>query len=455
MIKLITSVVAAMISTFSYATNDPHYSEQAQFSDPIASIDLALSKQLVPYKTKVAVLSSGIAPHEDIRNYYLGKNFTDLGESTDYSNTGIGCSGFGGTEISGVIKAEKNNAIGIAGINPDAQLLSAKISYADCQGETPLVISSQTALVDAISWAIQQDAKIIYIGELTESLCTTDVQEVINEAAVSNRIVITHAGGSNQNISSMLPANCENVLVVGAYGNDGNYLAEGGKGSQVDFSTIGEVFTTLSNGEYGVVSSSAMAGAVVTSMLSHFSGAFPSATYQELIDSLDISSTTFDDKCIGCGSGMLNYSNYMDYLVRNFGSTIEFSHLIKSNEDDFCYEQSLIKSLVDAIGKEAFCNTAKVNLSTKYNPVDIHMNYNVARRPIGSSSWDDEHVEYLENLTFNMESQSAELVVQEYLPDTYEYIIFSCDADGEHCTKPENGLFNDEAIRQAKPSLCF
>jgi len=96
----------------------------------------------------IAILDTGIDPnHEDLEDKVVAEvNFTDSSTTDDIHGHG--------THIAGIIAANSNNGIGIAGVAPDAQLMNVKDISIEIREASP-------ELEDAVNYAWSQGVIII------------------------------------------------------------------------------------------------------------------------------------------------------------------------------------------------------------------------------------------------------------------------------------------------------
>ncbi|MFD2035733.1 S8 family serine peptidase [Belliella marina] len=110
---------------------------------------------------------SGMEPHEDLNNI-LPLNF----------NTEFGIPPFGdhGMLVSGILGAERNNSIGIAGVSYDSPLM-------DIANSLLSVPASRIARADGINWAWENQASVI-----NNSWGSSVIYDVIDEA-IENAVI--------------------------------------------------------------------------------------------------------------------------------------------------------------------------------------------------------------------------------------------------------------------------
>ena len=170
---------------------------------------------------RIAILDSGVdGGHPELmRHIVAAKSF--VGGSPLVDREGHG------TFVAGVIAAEVNDAIGIAGSFPSAELLIAKIGTA--QGTIP-----ELAEAKAIRWAVDEHARVINmsLGGVRDPLhrardTYSQVEADAIAYAVAHHVVVVAAVGNGDQAPAepwpfaSYPAALPHVLGVSAYGRDG------------------------------------------------------------------------------------------------------------------------------------------------------------------------------------------------------------------------------------------
>ena len=146
-----------------------------------------------------------------------------------------------GTHIAGIIAAKANNAEGIAGIAPGAKV--QPIRALSWRGG---LISDIAA---AITWAsggtvdgvanIAKPADVINMSFTVNATCSVTLQTAINDANERGSVLVAAAGNANDDVANYAPANCSNVISVGATGRDGKRAPYSNWGAGVDISAPG------------------------------------------------------------------------------------------------------------------------------------------------------------------------------------------------------------------------
>lgn len=290
----------------------------------------------------VAVIDSGITEHPDLAGKVLsGYDFitdsdeagdgdgrdADPSDEGDWTEAGT-CtkrdtpSSWHGTHVAGVIGAATNNGQGVAGAAPDAQILPVR-ALGHCGG-------TDVDIADAITWASggrvpgvptnSHPAKVINMSlGGTSSYCPTSYQRAIDAAVSRGTTVVVAAGNESMDASRSTPANCRNVVAVGATGQTGaqsyfsNYgstvdvSAPGGDDSTGDLilSTVNSGKTTPQSAAYGYMEGTSQAtphvAAVAALMLSANPGLTPARVEELLKQSVNPASCSS-----ACGTGIVD-----------------------------------------------------------------------------------------------------------------------------------------------------
>ncbi|MGO4552355.1 S8 family peptidase [Lysobacter sp. 2RAF19] len=190
-----------------------------------------------------------------------------------------------GTHVSGTIAAVTNNGIGIAGMAYRAKVLPIRV-LGHCGGY-------MSDIADAVTWASggtvegvpdnATPAEVINLSLGGRTACEPFMQEAIDGAVARGTTVVVAAGNNNGDVAGLAPANCKNVIVVGANGLTGKraYYSNHGIGVSVsapgggrfrddnasgeDWMPYGFIWSTFNMGMEGP-EGPAIAGNVGTSM---------------------------------------------------------------------------------------------------------------------------------------------------------------------------------------------
>lgn len=250
----IAAIPAEASSSDTYATdksevnipNDTYYQKQWALSLLEGSFPNDETHEIT-----VAVLDSGIdTTHEDLAGKVAGSvNFTE-------SRTEMDVQGHG-THIAGIIAANINNGIGIAGIAKEVKLLNVKVVE-----DKGMVWPSSVA--KGIIWSVDNGAQVINMS-FTLSTSTKELASAVKYAADHGVIMLAAAG--NRISSRTYPAAFADVIAVGALNSDGTIWTGSTSSDKIDIYAPGaEIFSTVPCNQYDYKSGSSMATAYASGM---------------------------------------------------------------------------------------------------------------------------------------------------------------------------------------------
>jgi len=253
--------------------NDPFYltdpaSGLGQWGIRKAHVDQAWDIARGSASITVAVIDTGIdANHPDLAGVTLpGVTFLTAPDPTCPAGSTIDDDGHG-THVAGVIAANGNNGIGIAGVAFGVKILPIKAL--DCQGA-----GLMSDVASGVIWATDHGARVINIS-LGSSAAQLTLQDAIRYAIAHNVIVVAAAG--NCGVLSIrcttlneaqYPGAFPEVLAVAAtdendghasFSNEGPYVGVSAPGVRI-YSTTPTYPTTLSQSNPGTTSYASFSG---------------------------------------------------------------------------------------------------------------------------------------------------------------------------------------------------
>ncbi|MCI3921387.1 S8 family serine peptidase [Paenibacillus sp. TRM 82003] len=259
--------------------NDPFYDkqrymEQIHIRDAWAYIE-ATGRELEP--VTVAVVDTGVhLEHPDLQGRLTtGRNILEP-KSSPADDNGHG------TSVAGVIAANANNGIGIAGIAPNVTILPVKAIGAKGIGE-------EEHLGQGIRYAVDEGADIIVLS-LGLHLYSPYLAEIV--AYAESKGVLLVAATGNDGIGSVrYPAAYPTVIAVGGASMTGEYKPEANFGPEVDLIAPWNVFTTATGDGYlnknGTSMAAPQVAAVAALMLGLEPGLKPADIRERLRQSAD------------------------------------------------------------------------------------------------------------------------------------------------------------------------
>ncbi|WP_227521954.1 S8 family serine peptidase [Bacillus solitudinis] len=218
----------------------------------------------------IAVVDTGIAPHEDLV-ISGGASFTAY--TTSYSDD----NGHG-THAAGIIGARNNN-FGTVGIAPEVNLYAVKALDSNGSGYLSDVIAG-------IDWSITNKMDIINLSLGSTSHSST-LQQVVDKA-YNQGILVVAAAGNNGTIEGLedtvnYPARYASAIAVAATDSSNNRASFSATGNTVEVAApgVGIVSTYLGN-RYVQMSGTSMATPYTAGNLALLKQANPTLTHAEL-----------------------------------------------------------------------------------------------------------------------------------------------------------------------------
>ncbi|ROU07455.1 S8 family peptidase [Lysobacter enzymogenes] len=225
----------------------------------------------------VAVIDTGITSHSDLNGNILpgydfisdstaardsngrDSNPADQGDWFAAGECGVSYSSnssWHGTHVAGTVAAVTNNAKGVAGTAYNAKVVPVRV-LGKCGG-------TLADIADAITWASggtvsgipanANPAEVINMSLGGSGACGSTYQAAIDGAVSRGVTVVVAAGNNNGNASNARPANCNNVITVGAVDSAGkrsvwSSTQKSNYGTVVDVAAPGSnILSTLNSG---------------------------------------------------------------------------------------------------------------------------------------------------------------------------------------------------------------
>ena len=177
----------------------------------------------------VAVIDSGSGPNPDLTQNLLPGRSIIRGRVTDGADD-VDTIGHG-THVAGIIAAQNNNDIGIAGVAPNAQILPIRVL--DSRGD-----GSESDLALAIRYASDQGVKVINLS-LGGKIQTNGLQLALEYAASKGILVVAAAGNAGPQADITYPAGNDLTLAVTAIDQTMNSPSFAQRGTYIDISAPG------------------------------------------------------------------------------------------------------------------------------------------------------------------------------------------------------------------------
>ena len=203
---------------FDIPPNDPDYDRQWALQHIEAEKAWDQMGQLAD--VSIAVIDTGVCmSHEDLLGRVLDNGYDFVDNDDDPEDVfGHGCS------VAGIIAANIDNGIGIAGFAPNSSILPVRVLGPGGSG-------SMADVAAGIVYAADEGADIINLslGSMVGSQVTEDA---VNHAVAKGVTVIASAGNSGGALPGF-PARYENVVAVGAIDPDGSRSSFSNKGGDI------------------------------------------------------------------------------------------------------------------------------------------------------------------------------------------------------------------------------
>jgi len=208
----------------------------------------------------VAVIDSGIDMSHPDKPKYIWKNTKEIpnnGIDDDHNGYVDDIHGWNflnenndltdlrghGTFVSGIIAAKRDNQIGIAGINPGAEIMMLKVT--DKDGNT-----NSFNVFRAIHYAVKMGARVINISLGGHGVSQLE-QLAINYAHARGIFVAVASGNTGEYTGDVGPAASRNVVTVGSLNWDGTKSTISSKGPNNGLLAPGEEIYSLHSKEAG------------------------------------------------------------------------------------------------------------------------------------------------------------------------------------------------------------
>lgn len=248
-----------------------HLSEQIEdWGIPATNIPAAWNSGFTGEGIKVAVIDSGIAPHNDL-------NVAGGVSTVDYTTSFNDDQGHG-THVAGIIGA-RNNSFGVKGAAYDSEIYAVKAF--DREGAAYL-----SDLLEGIDWSISNGMDIINLssGTQTESAA---LQSAVDQAYENGLLIVAAAGndGAPNGLEDTVdfPARYSSVIGVGAVDSYFNRASFSSTGPAVEVAAPGvKILSTYLGNQYAYMSGTSMAAPYVTGELALLKQAYPQLTNEEL-----------------------------------------------------------------------------------------------------------------------------------------------------------------------------
>lgn len=241
---------------FDNPPNDPDY--ERQWALPHIQAERAWDEMGSLQPVTVAVIDTGVCmSHEDLVGRVLDNGYDFVDNDDDPEDVfGHGCS------VAGIIAANIDNGIGIAGFAPNASILPIRVLGANGSG-------SMADVAAGIVYAADNGADIINLS-LGSFVGSQVEKDAVDYAVGKGATVIASAGNSGGALPGY-PARYENVVAVGAVDRDGSRSSFSNKGGNI-WAPGRDVHTIYLNNGYKALNGTSFSAPYVSAMAAVLEG---------------------------------------------------------------------------------------------------------------------------------------------------------------------------------------
>ena len=253
-----------LLAPASITPDDEFYNYQWNLWESVGGVNAPAAWEITEGENQVvAVIDTGITAHRDLTPAVLpgydlisepamardgdgrDPDPQDEGDWSDGSICDARNSTWHGTHVAGTVAATGNNGMGISGVAPAAKIVPVRV-LGECGGY-------MSDIADGIIWAAGGElpgipvnpnpANVINLSLGGRSPCSAYMQGAVDYANSRNAVVVVAAGNNNEPVANQQPANCENIIAVGATGPTGSRAYYSNYGAGIDIMAPGGVTT--------------------------------------------------------------------------------------------------------------------------------------------------------------------------------------------------------------------
>ena len=241
---------------FDIPPSDPDYDRQ--WALPHIQAETAWNEMDDLRPVTVAVIDTGVCmSHEDLQDRVLDNGYDFVDDDDDPDDVfGHGCS------VAGIIAANIDNGIGIAGFAPNASILPVRVLGPGGSG-------SMADVAAGIVYAADEGADIVNLslGSMVGSQVTKDAVDY----AVDKGVTVIASAGNSGGSAPGYPARYENVVAVGAVDPNGARSSFSNKGGDI-WAPGRDVHTTFLDNGYKALNGTSFSAPYVSAMAAVLEG---------------------------------------------------------------------------------------------------------------------------------------------------------------------------------------
>jgi serine protease len=272
---------------------------------------------------RVAIIDTGVDnTHPDLKNQMLRNSVGQIIGYNFINNTTDAMDDYGhGTLVAGIVAAQMNNGIGIAGVAPNAKIMPIKVFNDNGY-------STDQSITEGIYFAIQNKAQVINMS-LGGAGPDPVIAKAITAATQADIPVVVAAGNNANDVNLISPADDPNVISVGAEGentdNPQDIIAPDGitdfsnfgsgldliaPGGETDSSMLGNILSTISStnvfptmvlvgNNYAIFQGTSLAAPYVTGAVADILQLHPNYTVDQIKSILYVSASNVPSPSAG------------------------------------------------------------------------------------------------------------------------------------------------------------
>ena len=195
--------------------NDRHYANNNQWNLDFMQMGPLWARGLTGEGVIVAVIDTGLSDHEDLDPARMlpGLNVVNEARGADDIDNH-------GSFVSGVIAAQANNTVGVAGVAHRADILPYMVFREGLVDDKIGILATAADIAKAIRLATDSGADVINLSLSSPS--PSDAVRTAVDYAVGKGVIVVAAAGNDGNEAMGYPAGYAGVIGVGALDKDGS-----------------------------------------------------------------------------------------------------------------------------------------------------------------------------------------------------------------------------------------